>query len=260
MSKVRIKWLSVASFEIEYDGHYLIIDPFFTDSPHSPCTIDDVDGCEIIALSHFHFDHIPDIPALVKKYDPTILCGPLSALPLAQWGDINPSTIYPMDANLELDFGWVKIKALFGVHMNQKMGFTDLMKSLGEYDYMKQHPELLPYQKYGSIEYRNYLFTFQNGTKILFWGNDCNTVQKNTILDNKQDCAIMQATGQLLDPEKYAAFIKEAGVKKIIPHHMDLVWSQSEWTEKLECLAKELKKADRSIELLIPEYNKFIII
>jgi len=258
MSKVKIKWLSVASFEIEYDGHHLVTDPFFTDSPNSPCTIDDVEGCEIITLSHFHFDHTPDIPALVEKYNPSILCGPLSALPLAEWGNINPSTIYPMDANLELNFGWVKIKAIFGVHMNQELNYRDLMQNLSEYDYMKAHPEQMPYQKYGSIEYRNYLFTFANGEKILIWGNDCNEVQKNIVLENKQDCAIMQATKQLLDPRKYARFMCEAGVKKVILHHMDLVWTRDEWLPMVEKLAEELRKVGPDIELIVPEYNQYI--
>ena len=113
---LRIKWLGCACFEMDFGGATVVSDPWITGNAKTECTWENVEKCDYITLSHAHYDHTLDIPALVEKFDSRVLCGEFTAMPLMRWLDLNPMSMYPMNPNLELDFDAVKIKALYGRH------------------------------------------------------------------------------------------------------------------------------------------------
>lgn len=246
---VSIKWLSVASFEIKKNGVTVVTDPFFTKSQYSPCTVDSVEDCQYITLSHSHWDHIPDIPALYEKFKPRILCGTLTAAPLCEWADMNPYYVYPMDSGLELDFDKLKIKALFGKHVNLKREWSILESRWQNNGIVDERMAKL--QPIGTLEYRNYLFTYPDGLKVLIWGNPLVSFQKNILKQEKPDIAIMQATGQIKDPLEFANFVAEFSPKVVIPHHMDL-------SKPVDAVMPQLLAVKEAVEKVCPE-TQFII-
>ena len=110
---VSIKWLAVTSFEIRCNDLTVVSDPYITECVGTDLTWEAVENCDIICLGHAHWDHVTDIPRLVRKYQPKLLCGDQTAMPLAKWLNYTPSLIYPMYPNNELNFGDVKICALY---------------------------------------------------------------------------------------------------------------------------------------------------
>lgn len=80
-------------------------------------------------------------------------------MPLAKWLNYTPTNIYPMYPDTELDFGDVKIRALYGRHTNLGQGFNDLCDRIENNDICKNDPGIAALQAIGSMEYRNYLFT-----------------------------------------------------------------------------------------------------
>ena len=76
-------------------------------------------------------------------------------------------------------------------------------------------------QGIGSMEYRNYLFTLPNGTKILLWGNDPTPEQTNICKALKPDIAIIQRSADCAMIKEKAKFAAAIGCKVLIPHHMD---------------------------------------
>ena len=77
---VSIKWLSVSCFEIRCDGVTVVSDPFVTDCDNTDLTWEAIEKCDILCLTHAHFDHITDIPKLVEKYKPLLLCDVVEVL------------------------------------------------------------------------------------------------------------------------------------------------------------------------------------
>ena len=220
---VRLKWLAVSSFEMKFDGITVVTDPFITDCVGTDLTYEAVESCDIICLSHAHWDHITDIPKLCEKFKPRILCGDQTAMPLAKWLNYTPSLIYPMYPDTELDFDSVKIKALYGRHKmySDGRGFNDLCVWLEGEELCKRYPDIIPLQAVGTMEYRNYLFTAKNGTKILLWGYDPTVEQLNICKALKPDIAILQRASA---PEKIAEiadFAAAIGCKVLMPHHQD---------------------------------------
>ena len=156
---VDIKWLAVASFEMKFGNTTVVSDPYITDCVGTELDYTAVEACDIITLTHSHSDHITDIPRLVEKFDPIVMCGELTATPLARWLNCPAMRVYPMNANLELDFNDVKIKALFGRHKLQNVGSKDRFENLKALPAFKDDPDRIALADVGSMEYRNYLFS-----------------------------------------------------------------------------------------------------
>ena len=218
---VSIKWLSVTCFEIRANGVTVVSDPFVTDCESTELTWEAIENCDIVCLSHAHFDHITDIPKLCEKFRPLLLCGDQTAMPMAKWLNYNPTRIYPMYPDMELDFDTIKIRALYGRHTDQNKGFLDLCESLTKYRICAENAQINALQGIGSMEYRNFLFTLPNGTKILLWGNDPTPEQVNICKALQPDIAIIQRSSNLEGIKKKAEFAAAIGCKILIPHHMD---------------------------------------
>jgi len=249
---LKAKWLSVASFEFVKDGHHIVTDPFITLNDNSRCTWEDVEGCELMTLSHVHWDHITDIPVLMQKFgQPPLLTGTLSALPLCTWANLYPQSVYPMDANLELDFDWVKVKALFGRHVEFGNTVNELESQLRRKPFVDR--SMGDMQILGTLEYRNFFFTFPDGVKLLVWGNDFTAIQKNIVGALKPDIAVIQATRQLKDPDGFVDFVKRSGAKIVIPHHMDLAHPYAEYIPQLEEIKARIEKECEGVTFLLPE-------
>lgn len=218
---IDIKWLAVTSFEFRCGNTTVVSDPYITECVGTDCTWENVEGCDLMLLGHAHWDHITDIPRLVDKFHPLILCGEQTALPLAKWLNYTPTRVYPMYPDLELDFGDVKIKALYGRHTDLKQGFNDLCERLNQNEFSIADPGIAALQGIGSFEYRNFLLTLPNGTKVLLWGNDPTIEQVNICKALKPDIAIIQrstAEESIIQKAEFAAAI---GCKVLIPHHHD---------------------------------------
>ena len=196
---VSIKWLAVASFEMKLGKKTVVTDPYITECVGTDLDYTAVENCDFITLTHAHWDHITDIPKLAEKFRPRILCGDQTAMPLAQWLNAPASTIYPMYPDTELDFDDVKIKALYGRHTKTSdAGFNDVCALLATRDICIADPGINALQPIGSMEYRNFLFTLPNGTKVLLWGNDPTVEQLNICKALQPDIVAVVAYGRIL--------------------------------------------------------------
>ena len=252
---LRLKWLGCACFEMDFGGVTVVNDPWITANAKTELTWEDVEKCDYITLTHGHYDHTLDIPPLVKKFNSYLLCGENTAVPMMRFADMNPMRVYPMYPDLELDLEDVKIKALYGRH-------TPLPGTYSERDVIWQnHPKndgdplFIELGKWGDFEYRNFLFTAPNGTKVLIWGNKLARPDQRAILRAvKPDIAIMQMTGG--NPaDETAKICKEMGCKVVLPHHMDF---PKDYTPFVEALGEELARQAPEIQYIVPEYGKWI--
>lgn len=71
---VTITWLGHSSFALEADGQRLLIDPFLNDNAAAPIKADQAEA-DFILLTHGHFDHVADAPAIAKRTGATVLAG-----------------------------------------------------------------------------------------------------------------------------------------------------------------------------------------
>ena len=258
MSKVafELKWLSVTCFEMKFGGVTVVTDPYVTECVGTDLTWEAIENCDMICISHAHWDHITDIPRLVDKFHPLIMCGEQTAMPMAKWLDYTPSRIYPMYPNLELDFDEVKIKALYGRHTDLKEGYNQLETRISGNPICSTDAGMASLQGIGCMEYRNFLFTLPNGTKILLWGNDPTVEQRNICKALQPDVVIMQRSVKPEDIVKKAEFAAALGCKVLIPHHHDFRCVES--PNAIDAFEREFLKRVPDGRFIRPKHGEWI--
>ena len=254
-TKLRLKWLGCACFEIDFGNVTVVNDPWITFNEKNGVTWEAVEKCNYITLTHGHYDHTLDIPSLVEKFNPYILCGEQTAVPLMRWANLNPMMVYPMYPDTELDLDDIKVKALYGRHTPLKGGMNERMKDWIIHPANGGNQDLIDLSFWGDFEYRNYLFTTPNGTKLFIWGNMLSRPdQRNILKAIKPDIALIQVTGRN-DIDDIVKIAKEMNCKVLIPNHIDFPKDYS--SDVLRLQEKMIKEAPE-IQYMIPEYNKWI--
>lgn len=249
---IRLKWLGCSCFEMDFGDITIVSDPWITPNKKHDLTWEAVEKCDYITLSHGHYDHTLDIPALIDRFQPYVMCGENTAIPLMRWTDINPVKIYPMSPNLELDLGSVKIKALYGRHNPFAGGAKSRREWAENHPVNAGDPELIELAFWGDVEYRNYLFTLRNGIKVLIWGNKLDSPgQRGLLREVKPDVAILQLTPSNSCAD-LAAICKEIGCKVVIPHHIDF---PKDYSSAVKDFERELEKIAPEIRCINPEYG-----
>jgi L-ascorbate metabolism protein UlaG (beta-lactamase superfamily) len=87
---MEITWLGTAGFQIKTGKHIFLIDPYLSRNaaarPKQPLAPDDLSETNHIFVSHGHFDHIFDIPAIASQAGCRVYCCPVTAGTLRQNG------------------------------------------------------------------------------------------------------------------------------------------------------------------------------
>jgi len=250
---VRIKWLGCACFEMDFGGLTVVNDPWITPNEATNLTWEDVEKCDYITLTHGHYDHTLDIPALMEKFGARVLCGEFTSVPLLKWTNANPMSIYPMTPNLELDFDDVKIKALYGKHGPFPGTASARAEVWKNRPLTAEDPKQFELNFWGDFEYRNFLYTMPNGTRVLICGSKLLPDQCNILRQEKPDVVLMQVVG--VNPgAQVAALMKEIGCKVLIPFHFDYLNLRM---DKVEELADALKELAPEIQYIVPEYGQW---
>lgn len=253
---IRLKWNTIACFEIDFGNTTVLTDPCIGLSPGTDRTADTVEKADLITISHVHWDHVTDLPELQKKFEAPVLVGELSAYPLAKWLDCSPSKVYPVTPGLKLPFPGVSVESIFGRHVDMNRTFSEIDERMKTRDFLKNDPALLDFQLLGSFEYRNYLFTADNGTKVLFYGNEPTEPMLSLIRPMRPDVAILQFR-KIAIPE-VASFAAEIGCKVLIPHHHDFHMNEEEYEPLLQELGASYRALVPDGKFISPRHGEWI--
>ena len=72
--KLSITWLGHASFKIDTPGKKtLYLDPWLGENPSCPQDQKKVEKCDLILITHGHFDHVGDVIPLAKAHKAPIV-------------------------------------------------------------------------------------------------------------------------------------------------------------------------------------------
>ena len=252
---VSVRWLSIAGYQIRTsDGFNIVTDPCIEVNENVPYGEEVIDACNMMLLSHGHWDHTTGLRDVWDRFQCPLLCGELTAPAIAKMTDIYPSDIYPMTPGLELDFGPVKVKALFGRHVRHTKGSSQLAEALKNRP-GSEIPGMYECNFFGNLEYRNWLVTLKNGLKIMIWGNNVRNEQLEIIKEIQPDIGIFQFSVQR--PADLAKMCAAGHVKVLFPHHMDLKRKEEEYLPLLEELTRVMKEELPETVVVTPEHLKW---
>lgn len=126
-STVAFRWLGVAGIELEIDRQILAIDPFFTRppfwrlwlgrvSPHRELTLDKLPRCDLVLVSHAHYDHLMDVPDLAISTG-AIVYGSANACQLLRVCGVPEEQIHAIESGDRIRLGDLAIEVLPAEHI-----------------------------------------------------------------------------------------------------------------------------------------------
>ncbi len=110
---VTVTWLGHGGLQIANGTQTILLDPFLTDSPTATMSVEDAKA-DVILVSHGHFDHIADVPAIAKKTNAKVV----AIYEVAQWLAQTHSVEDTIGMNIGgwVDLGFAKAKMTPALH------------------------------------------------------------------------------------------------------------------------------------------------
>lgn len=109
-----LRWLGTAGFELKWAGRRSLIDPYLTRNPRARPELGlgpgDFAGADHVLLSHGHFDHAFDVPAIVEKSGATVYCSAKVARALSARG-VPGKNLHPLEGGESFALGDARVRA-----------------------------------------------------------------------------------------------------------------------------------------------------
>ena len=239
-----IRWLGTACFEIRLDnGKTIVIDPYLDDSVSAPIGSDQVEGCNIIFLTHGHYDHVLDVGKLVRRFNSRVYCSSEVCKALITHQDINPESFHPITAGDMIENDGFRTEVVKGVHVDfvaeyHRLTGGNLLTDFGD-DLQTAvqkgleasfGPVTLPEKfedwmdKYPGGEQLNFVFDFGSGNRVYMAGSYPDPGLIEVAAGTGASLMLLQVlTGKTLKglESQTAKFALASGAKIIVPQHHD---------------------------------------
>jgi L-ascorbate metabolism protein UlaG (beta-lactamase superfamily) len=122
---MKLRWLGVAGIELRLDGQTMAIDPYFTRmplwrmlgrmSPNKRLVADQLPRCDYVLVTHPHYDHLADVPEVVRNTGATALGSANACRLLAALG-VPAQQVRPVGVGDSLALGDFRVEVLAGSH------------------------------------------------------------------------------------------------------------------------------------------------
>ncbi len=198
--EVSFTWLGHGSWKARSAKHKeILIDPWVMNNPATPANLKTIDKCDLMLITHAHFDHIGDALEIARKTKPKIV----TIFELGSWlgsKGIDGDSIISINKGGTLEVDGIKVTL---VHAEHSCGISDNGQIL-----------------YGG-EPCGLVIEFENGFTIYFAGDT----------DVFGDMALIAELGKFevaflpigdfytMGPERAAKAVSLLGVKTVVPMH-----------------------------------------
>ena len=118
---MKLQWLGTAGFQVHTGEHIFLIDPYLSRNPKArpiqTMRPNDIGNAEQIFISHGHWDHIHDVPAITKHNQCSIYCSKTAANTLKRKGVDNRHIHAVNKDGYRIDFEGYSAQAYFSRHI-----------------------------------------------------------------------------------------------------------------------------------------------
>ena len=199
-SQVSFTWVGHGTWRARSaKGKEILIDPWVMNNPGAPAAMKKVDRCDVMLITHGHFDHIADALEIAKQHKPKVV----SNYEITSWlgsKGLDSDTLIGANQGGTVDVDGIKVTL---VHAEHSCGISDGDKIV-----------------YGG-DACGLVIEFENGYTIYFAG-DTDVFGDMAIIAelNKLDAAFLPIGGfYTMGPERAAKAVSLLGVKTVVPMH-----------------------------------------
>ena len=262
-TRVILKWLGAAGWEIQIAQTKILIDPFLTRrqavaaeewNTDEEAVLNVINGADYIFAGHSHADHIGDIPFIAKRFGSKVI-GSRTTVNLSLSAGVDQALLTTVSGGEELSFKDFSVQVIKSRHGVLTRNGQKRQPKSAEITRPLSRPILGEH----FVEGGSYLYYFTFGKLRLLHQSTGNFIEEN-LHGLDPDVAILAENSNYDWPEA----IKILRPKTVIVHHYD------DWRVPLsngmtaavrrraQRLERDVKSADRNIKVIIPEFLQTI--
>ena len=219
---MEITWWGTAGFQIKAGEQMFLIDPYLSRNaaarPQQPLMPSAISRADQIFVSHGHFDHILDIPAIAAQTECKVYCCPVAAKTLKQKGLKTDQIQEIPNDDTTLTFEGYRARAFFSQHV--KFDRWLLVKSLSRINF--RIPRYLPLTKeYPVGQVLSWQFEI-DGRVLQHFGSAGSTPDELKRLgQHKIDTLLVPLQGHTRICDIALKYVQAIKPRMVIPHHQD---------------------------------------
>jgi L-ascorbate metabolism protein UlaG (beta-lactamase superfamily) len=199
-NEVSFTWIGHGSWKVRSaKGKVVYIDPWVMNNPVAPDALKKVDACDLMLITHGHFDHVHDALEIAKATKPKIVTNFEIGAWLGSKG-VSGDTITGANLGGTVDVDGIKVTL---VHAEHSCGISDGDKII-----------------YGG-QACGFVIEFENGFTIYFAGDTDVFGDMALIAELSQFDVAFLPIGDLytMGPHRAAKAVELLGVKTVVPMH-----------------------------------------
>jgi L-ascorbate metabolism protein UlaG (beta-lactamase superfamily) len=263
---IRIEWFGTASFRLRAEGVTVLLDPWVTRNPFAkpPKTTSIGDlavGAMAVFLSHGHFDHVADLPELLKLNPTLEVHGPASAISrLRERVPAAAPRLNVVSRSVVKVGKAISVNVLESAHVHFDVALVvkTLLRAMSS-PASKDHLRYGLFRDYPCGETLTYVIDCGSRYRIHFLGSagpDDRMLDQWGSRHGKVDCLLLPLQGNSRICEIGARIVEKLRPKLVIPHHHDDFYppiSESVDISEFKRIVGERTPGARVLELEIGE-------
>ncbi len=256
---MKIQWLGTAGFKIETQATAFLIDPYLSRNidadPRQDFLPKDLAPASHIFISHGHFDHIMDIPAIARQTCANVFCSPTVAHTLSDMG-MEDAQIEAVDHDqYDFEFNGVKAKAFYSRHVrfDAKLLITTLAR-IG-----RRVKEILPlFLNFPCGQVLGWQFDIED-KRIVFFGSGGSTKKElEALAEDPMDILLVPLQGHSHICSKALEYVEILKPKLVIPHHQDNFFPPVSQTIDINPFVEQVPLVSSNTMVKVVELNEII--
>jgi phosphoribosyl 1,2-cyclic phosphodiesterase len=226
------------------NGKHIVTDPYISvENLHGfrKFSVDEIEQCDYILLTHTHFDHTTDIGYLSKKFNPKLFVGDNACVELAKYSKAELGMFYPISNMQTYELADFKLTAVRGKHFPMK-GDYEMGLHIAE-DLVPNHGEL---NVIGSIDTYDFCITLNNNVRIMFVSGFDDLDNINTIAREFRPNVVIRHTAGCWTGYHCAELISKFNAQLALPNHHDNLYN-GKWGKTMDDFTKEIQDGLRAL-------------
>lgn len=250
---MRLRWLGTAGVELRSGDTAILIDPDLTRNPRAvprqPLTPGDFMHAEAVFITHGHFDHTHDLPAVAAASEADVYASGSVVEALVKRG-MTAGKLKGIRAGEKVEVGQFKVTAVPACHV--KFDAPLVLSTLKRC--MRVIPRLIRMgpPRYPTGEVLGWLLEVE-GKKLFELGSACMRWEP----EGDIDVFMVPVQGRTDICEVAADLVDRVKPRKVIPHHFDDFYPPLSQEIELAPFVQAVLSGQKDVEVLVPTINRW---
>ncbi len=256
---MNLKWFGTATILMSEEDTSILFDPFISMNEETGAYAhEDAAGVKNIFITHGHFDHLVDVPQLVRGAGKTVHCCPTAAETL-QREEVSPEQINSLAPGDRIEIGPFNIRVLKGEHINFDLKLIATTLFNRRLIRNRENAQTIARLNRNFPQGQVLVFEIEaKGKKILHMGS-LNLDEEETYPEGV-DVLTIPFQGRSDLNEYSLQFMEKLQPKALYLHHFDDTFPPISRSVDLEEFRKIMEKRFPHIKVIVPAYRESISI